>query len=98
MEIQIREQTKEESDTFFRIQGSIDVPVHGEVWGTLRYERLSFPCLFCRCIGHTLKQCEKAPETLSEEEKETLGYGKWLQVDTESSILYASCTMKVDIE
>lgn len=82
----------------FRRGIKLNVPVHGEVLGVVRYEHLPFICLFCRHIGHTLKNREAAPSELSEEEKENLGYGIWMRVNLDSSVMADMCSVLVDMD
>lgn len=74
------------------------VPVHVKVWGTVHYERMPHICFFCVHISHTLKQCELASESLSEDEKGNLGYGEWMAADMESSILISTCFVKIPMD
>lgn len=99
---------------FFIITGSINVhrpirhgirlmvPGHGEVWGTLRYERLPFFVVFfffffvwCRSIGHNSVKKLWKPKRGGEEEPIL-----WEVASSRHKKLHSLCisSMKVDIE
>lgn len=69
-------------------------PVHEEVWGTVRYERLPFLCFYRGHIDHILKNMPKRSRVPTED-KVNLGYGTWLGANIEKSGLQASDTVKV---
>ena len=90
-EIHIRECTKEDGQKIFRFWVSVDISkllrwavkvkasIHGQITGLVRNKRLPYMCFQYGCIGHTTKQCLTGDQNLSEETKQRLQYGTWLQ-------------------